>query len=88
MVNKHLTVKKAEGLHFRALVQILRITREQQCSVVFQNINGGKANATSLLEMLSLCSIAGTTLQVTVDGHNEQKTLMMIEEVFENGAGI
>ncbi|MBZ4219139.1 MAG: HPr family phosphocarrier protein [Chlorobium sp.] len=88
MVNKHLTVKKAEGLHFRALAKILQITLEQQCSVVFQKINGEKANANSLHEMLSLCCIAGTLLQVTVDGKNENKTLSMIEEVFENGAGI
>jgi phosphotransferase system HPr (HPr) family protein len=88
MVKRHLTVKIEEGLHFRALGKILRIARQQQCSVIFQKINGEKANAESLLEMLSLCSIAGTTLQVSVDGQNENKTLMMIEHVFENGAGI
>jgi phosphotransferase system HPr (HPr) family protein len=88
MVNKHLTVKIAEGLHFRAVAKILRISRQQQCSVVFQKIDGEKANAESFLEMLSLCSIAGTTLQVTIDGSNEHKTLTMIEEIFENGAGI
>ena len=88
MVNRHLTVKRPEGLHFRALAKILRIARQQQCSVVFQNSNGEKANANSFLEMLALCSIAGTTLQVTVDGQNENKTLTLIEDVFENGAGI
>jgi phosphotransferase system HPr (HPr) family protein len=88
MVNRHLTVKIAEGLHFRAVAKIRKISKDQQCSVVFEKITGEKADANSFLEMLSLCSIAGTTLQVTVDGRNEQKTLMMIEEVFENGAGI
>jgi phosphotransferase system HPr (HPr) family protein len=88
MVNKHLTVKIPEGLHFRALAKILRISKEQQCSVVFQKIDGEKANAHSFLEMLALCSTAGTTLKVTVDGHNENKTMTLIEEVFENGAGI
>ncbi len=79
MVDRHLTVKRPEGLHFRALATIFRIARQQQCSVVFQKINGEIiANANSFLEMLALCSIAGTTLQVTVDGQNENKTLMMI----------
>ena len=87
-MNKHLTVKIAEGLDFRALVKILRISRQQQCSVFFQKIDGEKANANSLLEMLSLCSFAGTTLQVMINDHNENQTLSMIEEVFENGAGI
>ena len=38
--------------------------------------------------MLALCAILGTTLQVTVDGPNEITALEMIQEVFENGAGI
>ncbi len=88
MVNKHLTVQRAEGLDFRALAKILRISRQQQCSVVFQKISGEKANANSFLEMLSLCSTIGTTLQVMIDGNNQHKTLAMIEDVFENGAGI
>ena len=88
MIHKHLTVKIPAGLHFRALGKILRISREQQCSVLFENENGEKANSDSYFEMLALCAILGTTLQVTVDGPNETKTLTMIQEVFENGAGI
>ncbi len=88
MVNKHLTIQIPEGLHFRALAKIFKISREQQCSVVFQKESGETARSDSFLEMLALCAIMGTTLQVTVEGNNENKTLTMIEEVFENGAGI
>ncbi|MEI6756706.1 MAG: HPr family phosphocarrier protein [Chlorobium sp.] len=88
MAQKHLTVKIPEGLHFRALAKIFRITREQQCSVLFQKENGEKANSDSFFEMLALCAITGTKLQVTVDGQNANKTMTMIEDVFENGAGI
>jgi len=38
--------------------------------------------------VLALCAILGTTLQVTIDGPNETKALKMIQDVFENGAGI
>jgi phosphotransferase system HPr (HPr) family protein len=88
MINKHLTVKIPEGLHFRALGKILKISIEQQCTVVFEKENGEKANSGSYFEMLALCAIMGTTLHVTVDGFNETNTLKMIEEVFEKGAGI
>jgi phosphotransferase system HPr (HPr) family protein len=88
MINKHLTVKIPAGLHLRALGKIHRISREQQCSILFEKENGEKANSDSYFEMLALCAILGTTLQVTVDGPNETKTLNMIQEVFENGAGI
>ena len=87
MISKHLTVKRPEGLHFPALGKILRISREQRCSVIFQNEAGEKANSDSLLEMLGLCAVAGTTLQVTAYGQNRERTLTMIQEVFENGAG-
>jgi len=88
MINKHLTVTTPAGLHFRAIGKIHRISQEQQCSVVLQKENGETANSNSYIEMLALCAILGTTLQVTVDGPNETKTLKMIEEVFENGSGI
>jgi phosphotransferase system HPr (HPr) family protein len=88
MINKRLTVKSPAGLNILALEKILRISREQQCAVLFGKENGEKANSDSYFEMLALCAILGTTLQVTVDGPNETKTLEMIQEVFENGAGI
>ncbi|NMW19322.1 MAG: HPr family phosphocarrier protein [Chlorobiaceae bacterium] len=88
MINKHLTVKAPAGLHFRALGKIHRISREHQCTVLFEKENGETANSESYVEMLALCAILGTTLQVTVDGLNETKALEMIQEVFENGAGI
>jgi phosphocarrier protein len=88
MVNKHLTVKIPEGLHFRAAAKILKIAREQRCSVLLEKKNGESADAASLLEMLTLCAISGTRLKVTADGRNGSKALAMIEEVFENGAGI
>ncbi|MEI8186050.1 MAG: HPr family phosphocarrier protein [Chlorobiaceae bacterium] len=64
------------------------MSREQQCSVLFENKNREKANSESYFEVLALCAILGTTLQVTIDGPNETKTLKMIQDVFENGAGI
>ncbi len=88
MISRHLTVKRPEGLHFPALGKILRISRDQNCSVIFQNEAGEKAHSDSLLEMLGLCAVAGTTLHVSVYGQNKNQTLTMIQEVFENGAGI
>lgn len=88
MINKHLTVRIPAGLHFRALGKIQKISREQQCTIVFQKENGESANATSYFEMLALCAILGTTLKVSVDGPNETKVITMIQEVFEYGAGI
>ncbi|NHQ60201.1 HPr family phosphocarrier protein [Chlorobium sp. BLA1] len=88
MVNKHLTVKTPHGLHFRAAAKIVRISREQQCSILLEKKNGETASAESLLEMLTLCAISGTKLKVTAEGRNGSRALAMIEEVFENGAGI
>jgi phosphotransferase system HPr-like phosphotransfer protein len=54
----------------------------------FSEKNGEKALSVSLLEMLTLCAVSGKPLHVTVHGRNENKTLTMIKEVFENGAVI
>jgi phosphotransferase system HPr (HPr) family protein len=88
MLNKHLTVKIPEGLHFRAVVKISKISREQQCQILLLKNDGEAANSASLLEMLSLGAVSGTELHVSVIGNNEQGTLSMVQDVFENGAGI
>jgi phosphocarrier protein HPr len=88
MVSKHLTVKNPEGLNMRALVKIAKISRQQQCEVLLEKQDGQKADSNSLIEMLSLCAVSGTTLSVIAEGVNEQQTITLIEEVFENGAGI
>lgn len=88
MIRKHLTVRNPEGLHLRSAAKIRRISLLQNCAVVIQNENGDKAGSESLIEMLSLGAVSGTPLQVSIVGKNAKKTLAMIEEVFENGAGI
>ena len=88
MINEHLTVQIPAGLHFRALGKIHRISREQECSIVFENESGEKASADSYFEMLTLGATLGTTLQVTIVGPNETSAVRMVQEVFENGAGI
>lgn len=88
MVERDLVVKRAEGLHFRALVNIARIVRKQQCQVLFEKDNGELAAADSLLEMLTLCAVHGTRLHATAKGDNARQTIDLLVEVFENGAGI
>jgi phosphocarrier protein HPr len=88
MIRKHLTVRSLHGLHIRAAAKIRRISQQQRCSVVLQNDHGEKACSESIVDMLSLGAVSGTPLQVTVTGDNANNTLAMIEEVFENGAGI
>ncbi|NTV61894.1 MAG: HPr family phosphocarrier protein [Chlorobiaceae bacterium] len=88
MIRKHLTVRNPHGLHMRAAGKIRLISRQQRCRVLLQNEQGEKAGSESLVEMLSLGAVSGTPLQVTVTGDNADRALAMIEEVFENGAGI
>ena len=88
MLHKQLIVKIPEGLHFRALAKIAGIARRQKSSIILEKENGQKAESASLIDMLTLCAVSGTSLQVTVEGGSEGETLAMVEEVFENGAGI
>lgn len=88
MISKHLTVRSPHGLHIRAAAKIRRISLQQRCKVILRNDHGEKACTESIFDMLSLGAVSGTPLQVTVTGNNANNTLAMIEEVFENGAGI
>lgn len=88
MIRKSLTVRTPHGLHMRAAAKIRRISLQQRCRVVLKNELGEQAGSESLVEMLSLGAVRGTALDVTVTGGNAPGALAMIEEVFENGAGI
>jgi phosphotransferase system HPr-like phosphotransfer protein len=87
MVNKHLTVKRSPWLSFRDPVKTPGISREQPCSLTLGEKHGETGHAASLLEMLTLCAIFGTRLNVTAKSRNESKALAVLEEIFENGAG-
>ena len=92
MLQKDVMVKDPAGLHLRVAAELVAITRSHASQVQLfcsdNCANCPKANACSILDLISLGAAEGTALTVIVDGPDEFEVINEISCYFEKGAGI
>ena len=88
MKRLNVTVLCEEGLHLRVASKVAKIAQRAGGSVHIRCEDCPKANACSILELLTLGAAAGTPLEIVADGPNEEAVLSDIADVFEGGSGI
>lgn len=88
MKRVNVTVKCAEGLHLRVASQIVKIAQQTSGSVHIRCQGCPRANACSVLDLLTLGATAGTPLEITAEGPDEDRVLKELGAVFESGGGI
>ena len=87
MKSQHVTVHCQEGLHLRVASQVAKIAKLAGGSVHIRCAKGRpRANACSVLELLTLGAAAGTPLEIVADGPNEEAVLRDLSDVFKQGA--
>jgi phosphotransferase system HPr (HPr) family protein len=87
MITKEIEITASHGLHLRVAAQIVKATQNSQAKITF--IKDGKvADASSIMELLFLGAQENSTVQVIVDGQNEQKAIKDVSEILIDGAGI
>lgn len=72
------------GLHARPSAKLVRLA-QNFASTIRIECNGQVANARSFLSIVLLCATMGTTLNLEVDGEDEDKAIQAIEQVFAAG---
>ncbi len=87
MISKEIEIKAPHGLHLRVAAQIVQVNKDSKTSIIFTK-DGQTADASSILELLLLGAGENSTINVTVDGENEQKTIESVSEILIDGAGI
>ena len=89
MTTRDIVVQCERGLHLRVASSVAGVAREhQQTAVQLSCGNCRKANACSVLELLTLEATQGTRLEVVADGPDESGVLTALAEIFEHGEGI
>lgn len=88
MKTKSIKVENEHGLHLRVAGMIAKLTTEQQCAVTVKCGQCRQADGCSVLQLLTLGATKGTSLDVTVDGANEDAVLDRMSEFFMDGSGI
>ena len=78
------TVINDQGLHFRPCQLIALAAQQYQGTVVLKR-GGTRADAKSLLELLTLAAEKGTDLELEVTGQDGNEVLEKVSELFSCG---
>jgi len=74
------------GLHARAAAKVVHAAN-QFSSEIFIGTDDEEVNAKSILGLLTLAATKGTSVEIRVDGHDEEEALDAMIRLFENRFG-
>ena len=84
MFVKEVTVQNQVGLHARPATFFIQKANEFKSSIWIEK-EERRVNAKSLLGILSLGIVGGTTIKIIADGTDEQTAVDSLIELFESG---
>jgi phosphotransferase system HPr (HPr) family protein len=83
MIKKEIQVLNESGLHARPSALIVYQTEKFRSKVMLKR-GDVEAKCDSLVDLLSLGAVKGTTLELIVDGEDEEEAIKAIEALFLN----
>lgn len=86
MKQLEITINNETGLHARPAKTLVNLVKQFKSTVVIWN-GEKKANAKSLISVLTLGAAKGTQLKIEVDGEDEENALQQIESAILSGLG-
>jgi len=86
MKSKKLTLVNELGLHARPAAKLVRLAAQHK-SNVFISYEGVKINAKSIMGLMMLAVEKGATINVEIDGEDEDILIKRIEEMVIDGFG-
>ena len=84
MCVQDITVENKVGLHARPATFFIQKANEFKCSIWVEK-DERRANAKSLLGVLSLGIVGGTTIRLIADGVDEQQAIEGLVKLIESG---
>lgn len=88
MLEQTVTLVNPLGLHARAAAKLVRCAGQFKSRIILHNAKANAtANAKSILSLLALAASFNVTLDLTIEGPDEQKAAHAITELFAAGFG-
>ena len=84
--SRDVTISNELGLHARAAAKIVKIARNSKTKVWLIK-DGQKADASSVIDILSLACPKGSTITIKIDGRSDSDILNAIAILVEKGFG-
>jgi phosphocarrier protein HPr len=86
MLSKELTIINRLGLHARAAAKFVNVASSCASSVQIAR-NGRSVNGKSIMGVMMLAAGRGSTVQITVDGSDEEQALAKLEQLIADRFG-
>lgn len=83
MLKRTLTVTNKLGIHARPAGMIVDLTSKMESDITFI-FEGVRANAKSILNVMILAAPPGSTLEVELDGPDEEAAFRELEQLFHD----
>ena len=84
MYTQEVTVKNEVGLHARPATYFIQKANEFKCGIWVEK-DERRVNAKSLLGVLSLGIVGGTTIRIIADGADEEQAVSGLVKLVESG---
>lgn len=81
-------LKLRNGLHARVAAEVVRTVSAHEASVTIRTGSTVKADASSILQLLTLGAAEGVELVLEADGPDEETVTDALKDLFESGGGI
>lgn len=82
MISKDVTVRCESGLHNRQATYFVQKANEFACNIWLES-GSRKMNAKSLLGIMSLGIVTGTTITLTADGTDAEAAIQALEALLQ-----
>lgn len=79
MITKEMVIRIPEGLDARPVALLVQVASQFESSVYVESKNK-RANAKSIMGMMSMGIVSGETVKVTADGPDEKAAIENIEK--------
>jgi multiphosphoryl transfer protein len=86
MKQLEITIKNETGLHARPAKVLVNLAKQFKSNISIQH-GGKRANAKSMISVLTLGAVRGSEIVVQVDGEDEEKAIAEIEAAIRSGLG-
>ena len=84
MITKEVVIKNQVGLHARPATFFIQKANEYKCSIWVEK-EDRRVNAKSLLGVLSLGIVKGTSITLIADGSDEKEAVEALAELVRSG---
>ena len=84
MLTKSIVVNRPQGLEARPIAELVQVASRYESRVYLKH-GSKRVNAKSIMGMMALEAPAGETVEVTVEGLDEQTAMKEIEAFLCNG---